>query len=165
MAEASKPPRYVYHGSKEPFDMAIPKRQVRGKKNAEGILQVTFDQISFHATLHRWIALAYTHDWKTIPGTDGKYFSMGVDLYEYTPEIEIFGIGSLEKSLQELYGAGGYLMGFDEKDFHHTQGLGNLEVISTTPIKPVFIERIDDPVAEMRAAGVQFRFTNILEKS
>lgn len=153
---------YIYHGSKEPFDIAIPKRQIRMKKDANGERQVIFDQVSFHATPYRWIALAYTYDHKPIPGEGDMYFNMGVDLYEHELEIDIYGTGSLEESLRMLYGEGGYVLGFEKQDFFHMEGLGNLEVISTKPVKPVSVERIEDPVYEMRKAGVHFCFIDVM---
>jgi hypothetical protein len=53
---------YVYHGSHELFDLAIPKRQIRKGLNPDpnGEKYITvFDDISFHATPYKLIALNY----------------------------------------------------------------------------------------------------------
>lgn len=154
--------KLVYHGSKEYFDIAIPKRQRRSKFDSDRNLVTIFDEISFHATPHRWIALAYICDQKRYE-IDGKiaHYIMGVDLYEHRKELEILGFESLEKSLEALFGDGGWLMSFDKNKFCHMEGLGNLEVICQSEIKPEKIERIDDPVAELEKEGVTFRFTDL----
>lgn len=122
-----------------------------------------FDQISYHATAHRWIALAYTY--KSLPmsnNKNGPHYNIGVDLYDYRKEVQIIGTGSLKESLKKLYGDGGYLLKFRKEDFMHMKGLGNLEVVSLKVLRPVSIERIHDPVAEMLSAGVEFRFISSL---
>ena len=156
--------QYVYHGSPEIFDVAIPKRQIRSKKDALGKQQVIFDQVSFHVTSFRWIALAYTYKSKQISTSEkAAYYTMGVDLYEYMLEITIYGTGSLEQSLAKLYGDGGYVLTFKREDFFHMQGLGNFELISTRNVQPVSRERIDKPVQQMLDAGVRFEFIDILK--
>ncbi len=156
---------FVYHGSPREFDgdQAVPKRNIRSKWNKETQQYDTiFDQESFHATPHKWIALAYTY--KSVPlNINGKktHYNMGVSLYEDTHEVAIYGTGSLEESLKVLYGEGGWLYHFDGDTFVYTEGLGNLEVITETPTSPIKVERIDDPVSEMRALGVNFVFKDI----
>lgn len=90
-------------------------------------------------------------------------YSMAVDLYSDKKEVAIFGIGSLEESLRVLYGNGGYLYHFDDKNFVYKEGLGTQEVISQEPTKPLIVENIDDPVREMKKLGVTFVFIDILE--
>jgi hypothetical protein len=63
--------------------------------------------------------------------------------------------------LKVLYGSGGYVYCFDKNKFVFKEGLGNLEVIATDAIEPVKIERIDDPVSEMKKLGVIFHFTDL----
>jgi hypothetical protein len=124
---------------------------------------VIFDQESFHATPYKWIALAYTY--KSTPfEINGKtaHYNMGVSLYDNTNEVDIFGLNTLEESLKILYGDGGYLYHFDKDKFLHKEGLGNLEVIAEEPTRPVTVERIDDPVAEMKKLGVTFRFIDLV---
>ncbi len=157
--------KFVYHGSPREFDSehANPKRNVRSKWNKETeAYDVIFDQESFHATPYKWIALAYTY--KSVPyEIDGKpaHYNMGVSLYDNTNEVDILGFNSLEESLRVLYGDGGYLYHFNKDKFLYKEGLGNLEVIVEEPIKPITIERIDDPVAEMKKLGVTFRFIDL----
>ncbi len=155
-------PQFVYHGSKDLFDMAVPKRQVRKGYSTDGSLKTIFDEISFHATPYKWIALAYTN---TCPAfeIDGKklHYTIGVDLYNYTEEIEIYGLESLEKSLEKLYGQGGYLFSFRKEDFCHTEGLGNLEMITKDTLKPFSVEKIIDPVNELKKLGISFKFIDL----
>ncbi len=150
----------VYHGSPRKFDAdhAIPKRNVR--ENAER--KVIFDEESFHATPHKWIALAYTYT--PVPyEIDGKtvQYNMGVSLYENTKEVTILGFHSLEESLGVLYGSGGYLYHFDKDKFIYKEGLGNLEVVISEPTKPITVERILNPVEEMKKLGVTFDFIDL----
>lgn len=156
--------QYVYHGSNKEFDssFAKPKRQIRSRENAQGFTEVIFDEESFHATPHKWIALAYTHTEKTleIDGVEITY-NIGTDLYKNTNEVIVLGAHSLEKSLEILYGNGGYVYYFDKVDFIHKQGLGNLEVIIQKPIKPISIEKINNPVEEMKKLGVKFIFIDL----
>jgi hypothetical protein len=158
------PNSFVYHGSPREFDseLATPKRQVRQRMNNEGKYEVIFDEKSFHATPHKWIALAYTNTTKTyeIEGKKARYI-MGVSLYENNKEIEIYGFESLEKSLEALYGDGGYIYHFDKDKFIYKEGLGNLEVIVQEPTKPISVERVDNPVEEMKKLGVTFHFTDL----
>ena len=107
----------VYHGSPKEFDSdhAIPKRNIRSKIAETGDREVIFDEESFHATPHKWIALAYTY--KSAPyEIDGKtaHYNMGVSLYNNNQTLEIYGFSSLEESLQKLYGEGGYIYHFDK---------------------------------------------------
>ncbi|MBP9855884.1 MAG: hypothetical protein KBC48_01050 [Candidatus Pacebacteria bacterium] len=142
-------PQYVYHGSHELFEEVVPHRQRRLNKQGE----VIFDQVSFHATPYKWIAISYM--------SNRKGRKTGVDLYNHHPVVAIFDRGSLEDSLKSMYSGGGYLYTFDKNDFHHTEGLGNLEVITTSSPKPVKVERIDDPVAELKKLGVEFDFIDL----
>ncbi len=159
--------QYVFHGSHELFEVVSPKRQVRSKSNKLGEKKIIFDQISFHATPYRWIALAYTLDSKKAaekrlakaPAERG--YMMGVSLYAYDETVEIYGYTSLEESLEKLYGGGGFLYVFNKKDFFHTTGLGDLEVVTQKNIKPVRVERIEDPVGELKNLGIKFNFVDL----
>ena len=162
----NSPEEEVYHGSHQEFDSdhATPRRNVRTRTNEQGVEVVTFDQESFHATPHKWIALAYTYH--TAPyEIDGKiaHYGMGVDLYQ-DPDaktVVILGFGSLEESLQKMYGEGGYVYHFGKDRFIYKEGLGNLEVITTEPTKPVVAEKISNPVEEMKKLGVNFEFIDL----
>jgi hypothetical protein len=156
--------KYVYHGSPKEFDsdVAIPKRNIRSRINETGEEIVIFDQESFHATPHKWIVIAYTY--KSAPyKIDGKtaHYNMGVSLYENNNEVVIYGFHSLEESLKTLYGNGGYVYHFEKDKFIYKEGLGNLEVIVTEPTSPVTVERVEDPVKEMKKLGVTFRFIDL----
>jgi hypothetical protein len=159
-----KIPNKVFHGSPEKFssEEAVPSRQIRTEENEEGIEVVIFDEESFHATPEKWIALAYTDKPSDIDrdGIKGKY-SMAVSLYDNNKTVLIIGIGSLEESLQALYGEGGYLYHFDDETFVYKEGLGNLEVVSNETTRPLEIERIDNPAEEMINEGVKFEFVDI----
>jgi hypothetical protein len=154
--------KYVYHGSKEPFETAIPKRQIRSCVDEEGNVKTIFDDISFHATPYKWIGLAYTYDRKRyeINGKIAQY-NIGISLYEHTEEIEIFGFNSMEESLEKLYGDGGYLFVFEKDRFFHAEGLGDLEVISKDPLRPIRVDRIDDPVATLKKLGIRFKYIDL----
>lgn len=156
---------YVYHGSLREFDaeFAIPKRNVRNRWNKDKISwDVIFDQESFHATPHKWIALAYTYSSVSFQSNSKQIrYNMGVNLYRKSSEVEIFSKNSFEESLEVLFGDGGYLYYFDAADFFHKEGLGDLEVITEKTVKPVRVERIDDPVAEMKKLGVVFKFFDL----
>jgi hypothetical protein len=154
--------QYVYHGSKGLFDSVIPKRQIRDVLDKDGNRKVIFDEISFHATPYKWIALAYMYDPKPYE-IDGKtaHYNMGVSLYDNTEELYIYGFDSLEESLQKMYGDGGYLFIFNKEDFFHMEGLGNLEVITKEKIKPMSVERIDDPVVELKKLDIKLQFIDL----
>ena len=155
-------PKYVYHGSPTPFETAIPKRQLRSRHDANGKLKVIFDELSFHATPYKWIALAYTYTSKP-HGNRAKnaHYNMGVSLYENEEELGIYGFGSLEESLEKLYGDGGYLYTFKQEDFFTMEGLGDLEVITKQETTPFESERIDDPLGELKKLGICFRFIDL----
>jgi len=153
---------FVYHGSHEQFEVAIPKRQKRGNQQ-DGKQVIIFDDISFHATPHRWIALAYTYHPKKVFTLEGRHvvYNMAVSLYQNNKKIHIIGIGSMEESMEQLYGDGGYLHVFDAKDFFHTQGLGDLEIISKSEVRPLRIERVDNPLAEFKSLGIEFKWHDV----
>lgn len=123
--------------------------------------EVIFSEESFHATPHKWIALAYTYTPAKIEALPNVYYSMGVDLYSDNKEVAIFGIGSLEESLEHLYGQGGYLYHFHNGDFVYKEGLGSQEVIVTSPTTPLEMERIDNPVQQLQELGVTFTFIDL----
>ena len=154
----------VYHGSPtRSFEIVTPKRNIRkGISKDNGEMVTIFDDISFHATPYKWIALAYTYLSKPYE-IDGKtaHYNMGVSLYTHEKKLRIYGFESLEKSLEKLYGGGGYLYLFDKNKFFHTEGLGHLEVITKESIKPISIERIDNPVKELRELGVEFEYIDL----
>ncbi len=164
MPTTTEDQNYVYHGSPvRSFEVVTPKRNKRVQiSNKTGEHEVIFDDISFHATPYKWIGIAYTYHSKPYE-IDGKqaHYNMGVSLYVHEKKLTIYGFESLEKSLEKLYGDGGYLYVFDKKDFFHTKGLGNLEVITKEAIKPVSIERITDPVKKLKELGVEFEFIDL----
>jgi hypothetical protein len=128
--------KIVYHGSHQEFDSekARPKRNVRTQPDESGEVKVVFDQESFHATPHKWIALAYTC--RRAPyEIDGKKtrYSMGVDLDGNDQTVRILGFESLEKSLEQMYGEGGYVYHFGPDKFLYKEGLGSREVIAEEP--------------------------------
>ncbi len=156
---------FVYHGSPIPFDRAVPKQNVRTTGDSPETERVIFDEVSFHAAQLRAVALTYTHDDVPIMKDDenSPYYGMGVDLYNNPLEVQILGTGSLEDSLRYLYGKGGYILKFNKRDFFHMQGLGNHEMISMKELKPVSMEYVEDPVAEMLQAGVKFHFIDVMK--
>ncbi len=154
---------FVFHGSHEKFEPVTPKRNKRIRASKEtGIEEVIFDEISFHATPYRWIALAYTYSPKKFE-VDGKqvYYNMSVDLYEHRKELFIYGIGTLEESLDKLYGDGGYLYQFDKNKFYYKEGLGNLEVIVNETVEPIEVKKIESPLLELQKEGVVFKFVDL----
>jgi len=151
----------VFHGSPIVFDAATANPRLNERINKNG--EVIFSEESFHATPHKWIAVAYTYTPKSIPGMTGEdaFYSMGVNLYSDEKVVVIFGVGTLEASLKHLYGEGGYLYHFDNGDFIYKEGLGNQEVIANSPTTPLHMERVEDPVKEMTDQGVIFRFIDL----
>lgn len=154
--------KYVYHGSQKFHDKAVPVRNRRSKKQKDGTVVTIFDQESFHATPHKWIAVAYTYTPARYE-IDGKtaHHNIGVDLYDHKKKLEIYGFESLEKSLKALYGEGGYVTSFNAKDFHYTEGLGNLELITTKEIDAVEVEQIKDPLSFLKKEGVEFEYIDL----
>jgi len=156
---------YVYHGSHEFFETAVPKRQIRKSLNPDPQGEkfiVVFDDISFHATPYRWIALNYTCQCQNVLYQGKEYWHCtGVDLKKYDEFINVYGVESLEKSLEVLFGQGGYVYTFDKKDFVYQEGLGINEVIAKSPVKPISVERIDDPVGEIMKLGIPFVFKDL----
>ena len=154
--------KYVYHGSPTLFKKATPKRQLRSRNDKNGKLKIVFDEISFHATPYKSIALAYIYTSKPHKmRTRNAHYNMGVSLYENQDELGIYGFGSLEESLEKLYGDGGYLFTFKKEDFFTMEGLGNLEVITTKDIVPHKTEWIEDPLRELKKLGIKFVFIDL----
>lgn len=150
----------IFHGSPRPFDAETANPKLNQRHNEEG--ELIFNEESFHATPHKWIALAYTYTSKKIEGLpDNAYYSMGVDLYSDKKEVAIFGTESLEDSLTELYGAGGYVYHFHNGDFVYKDGLGSQEVVASSPTTPLEMERVEDPVSELLSMGVAFNFYDL----
>lgn len=155
---------FVYHGSHQYFEKAKLKRSRRFGKSQTNTDIVIFDEVAFHATTHKWIALAYTYTPKSFTKNNKTFvYTIGVDLYKHTKELVVYGNESLEKSLEVMYGNGGFLFMFDNKDFFHKDGLGNLEVITKEEIKPIAIEYISNPVKELEKLGVSFLFRDATE--
>jgi hypothetical protein len=150
----------VFHGASEMFDAETANPKPNRRINERG--EVIFDEESFHATPHKWIALAYTYIAKPIEGLGvDAFYGMGVDLYSNKKEVAIYGVGSLEETLDKLYGSGGYVYHFDHGDFIYKDGLGSQEVISTRPTQPILMERVDNPVKAMQELGVTFHFVDL----
>lgn len=149
---------YLYHGSPTPFETVEPKQNIRYKD------AVIFDQKSFHATPEKWIALSYTsntRDKHLMKNNQYVYFSVGVDLYDNTHTVNIYGLESLEKSLESLYRNGGYVYTYDSANFYQTEGLGKMDYITTQAVDPINKEFIADPVTAMQELGVHFYFIDI----
>lgn len=152
--------KFVFHGTPKVFDAETANPRLNQRINLEG--EVIFNEESFHATPHKWIALAYTYTPKHIDGLGEEvFYSMGVDLYSDEKVVTVLGVGSLEESLAQLYGAGGYVYHFDNGDFIYKEGLGSQEVIATSPTEPLQMERVEDPVEEMIDMGVTFHFIDL----
>ena len=159
----------MLHGSNTLFtgNEAVLKLQRRTYSNEIGERVIGFEGTSFHATPHKWIALAYTYkgDSEEIINGNVYRYNMGVSLYENDKQVYIYGLNSLEQSLKVLYGEGVYIYHFNDSDFFYTEGLGNLEVIADKPTTPVCVERIENPVEEMKKEGVIFIFKNLVEQT
>lgn len=152
--------KFVFHGSPRQFDAETANPKLNQRINAAG--ETIFNEESFHATPHKWIALAYTYTPKPIEGLgEEAYYSMGVNLYSDKKEVAIYGVGSLEESLEHLYGNGGYLYHFDNGDFIYKEGLGSQEVIANSPTTPLHSERVENPVKTMQELGVTFHFIDV----
>lgn len=154
--------QYVFHGTNLYKERANPIKHRRTKKDKNGVNHVIFNDISFHATPLKWIALAYTYTPQSFQFKEKKmYYNVGIDLYNNKQEVEIYGFESLEKSLIALYKNGGYLLQFDQKDFYHQNGLGNFELITQKEIEPISIEKIENPIKELEKMGVTFTFIDL----
>tara|TARA_B100001540_G_scaffold73351_1_gene66313 strand:+ start:832 stop:1347 length:516 start_codon:yes stop_codon:yes gene_type:complete len=154
--------KYVYHGSERFHDKAVPVRHRRRRRQKDGTAITIFDRDSFHATLHKWIAVAYTYT-PVQYDIGGKiaHYNMGVDLYNHEKKLEIHGFESLEKSLEVLYGSGGYISSFYADDFHYTQGLGDLEVITTKELTATQVEYVENPLDFLKKEGVEFEYIDL----
>jgi len=157
--------KFVYHGSPREFDGDTAEPRPNLRINEQGT--VVFDEESFHATPNKWIALAYTYKPQPIPNLEGEdaYYSMGVNLDSDDKEVAIFGVGSLEESLAKLYSEGGFIYSFDDQSFFFKEGLGNQEVITKSPTKPLHTEKVEDPVGEMVRLGVTFKFFDVSKQT
>lgn len=153
---------FVFHGSYELFSKVVPQQQRRYKLDEMGKEVLIFNEVAFHATMYRWIALAYMNSpAKFLFQGKSAHYNFGVGLYEYKEIVVIYGVGSLEESLSALYGNGGYLYYFEKEKFFYKVGLGNLEVITKDNLIPLKVIRIQDPVEEMRKLGIMFRFIDV----
>jgi len=152
---------FVYHGTNREKTIANPIRHKRVKKDSNGNNVVIFDHVSFHASPLEWIALAYTYSHNGGKNESKAKYYISVDLYVNKKEIEVYGHYSLEKSLDVLYGAGGYLLKFSANDFFSKEGLGCLERITQKIISPLAITFIKDPVSVLKEKGVSFVFFNL----
>ena len=159
--------KYVYHGSPSNFDIAKPSYTRRGQY-IDGKFETAFEGTTLHATPHKWIALNYTHDkprnLEFIHNSKKYHYSTGVSLFNNNKNILIIGQKTLEHSMKKLYGKGGYLYVFEAKDFTTAKGLGNLEVISYEPQKPIKKIFIKNPVKEMKKMGVKFVFMDATKR-
>jgi len=154
--------KFVYHGSQKFHDKAVPVRNRRLGKQKDGAVVNIFDQESFHATPYKWIAVAYTYTPAQYE-INGKiaHYNMGVDLYNHEKKLGIYGFESLEKSLKALYRKGGYVTSFYAKDFHHTEGLGSLEVITNKEFDAIKVEYVKDPLSFLKNEGVEFEYVDL----
>jgi hypothetical protein len=159
--------KYVFHGSPSDFVIAKPS-YTRRSKMIDGKLEIVFEGTTLHATPYKWIALYYLHNkmqnLEFINNGKKYYYSTGVSLFNNNKKVMIFGQKNLEYSLKKIYGKGGYLYIFEEKNFTTAKGLGNLEVISYEPQKPIKKIFIKNPVKEMKKLGVIFDFKDITKK-
>jgi hypothetical protein len=157
---------FVYHGSHEFFEHVVPKKQVRWREDNNGNFLVTFDEISFHATPHKWIALAYMCQLKAHKMGEKKVrYNMGVSLYgEPSYTVVIHGFESLEKSLAAMYKVWGYLYTFHGDEFFHMEWLGDLEVITKNSPAPLRVEHILNPIDDMKDLGVSFEFIDLAQE-
>lgn len=152
--------KLVFHGSPREFDDKTANPRLNQRFNHAG--EVIFNEESFHATPHKWIALAYTYAPKPIESLgEDVFYGMGVDLHSDEKVVTILGIGSLAESLDQLYGSGGYVYHFDNGDFIYKEGLGTNEVIATSPTTPLRAERIDNPVKALQELGATFRYIDL----
>lgn len=153
--------KYVFHGTNEYKRISDPKthRRSRGKGDQKEII---FEGVSFHATPHKWIAIAYTYTPAIFKINNREaYYNIGIDLYNGKEEVEIYGINSLEESLKALYRKGGYVLRFHKQDFYHSRGLGNLELITHKMIEPVSLDFIFDPISELNKRKINFKFIDL----
>lgn len=149
--------KYVYHGSEYMHTSSVPTRNCRITNG-----NVMFDKMSFHATPHKWIAVAYTYTPKEYTVNGKKYhYNIGVNLKKYSKDLYICGTQSLEHSLKQLYGNGGYITKFRAENFYWQEGLGSEEVIIEKEINCEESEFIEDPVSFLNQNGIKFHFKEI----
>jgi hypothetical protein len=147
--------KVVFHGSPTCFDEAKPSptKRIKGGK-------VIYDATSLHATPEIYIALSYTAKRVSVEIEEKRFhLATGVSLYQLDKTISIIGVKDLDFSLSKLFGTG-YLYVFDASDFHTTDGLGDLEVISTKPLKPLLRIEVKDPVALLKSMNIRLQFVD-----
>lgn len=121
-----------YHGSNNYKDYWIPTIHTRKYRG-----NIIFRNKSFHVTPYEWIAVVYTYNPKPfLIGGKVARVNVGVNLKEYSKIVDIYGINSLEYTLNMLYGDGGFITEFNKNDFFTTAGLGALELISDQIVYP-----------------------------
>lgn len=160
----------VYHGSYSYFKVAEPSYTKRVHYE-HGKLVTDFEGVTLHVTPDKWIALAYTANRrKTFMHKKKRCnFNFGVPVKQkdsgyHNKIITIFGKRSLQYSLNKLYGKGGYLYTFRDKDFKAEQGIGENELISYEKVTPTNIHFIKNIVKEMQNQHVNFRFIDITKQ-
>lgn len=155
---------HVYHGSSKKFSIALPSKTRRVHYEKDKLI-VDYSGISLHATKYKYLALAYTgvKNATFMHNNIKERFSFGVNIKnkKCMNVVIIFGKKSLNYSLNKIYGKGGYLYTFSDKDFKWVKGLGNNEVVSFEEQIPKKIEFIKDPVSMMRKLGVKFEFIDL----
>lgn len=146
---------------KLPLGIAVPKQHTRIKVDKTGNQKIIFDEKSFHATLLKWVAIAYLYNRKKYQSIGKIYrYNMRIDLYKNKKVIVVEGKISLKYSLEKLYEDGGYLYSFDMNNFVPKRGLGKLDMVASAPVKAVGVQRVKNPVLELKKIGVSFKFIN-----
>lgn len=127
--------KYVFYGSDQNVNMLKPFFNKRINEN-----------VLIHATPHFYIAVSHTY----YQNIDSCY-DVIVSLYDLDKQVYILGKKTLESSMNVLWPVMKeqsinnsnsnekyfYVYVLDAKDFHHIDGLGTLEVISSGPVKPI----------------------------
>jgi hypothetical protein len=124
--------KYFFHGSSFKNDEVQPTPTTRAsiiKKQ----FKIKYKGTSLHATPCLYVALLYVASRAKI--RDGQY-GIACDLFENDNEIEVSGPSTKQDAIQTLYGEGGYLYVLPKDDFVWFKGLGDLEVVSFSPVKP-----------------------------
>ena len=156
---------FVFHGSAKLFEEAKPVKSLRYGVDKNGNRVIKFNEVSFHATRYKWMAISYTNSRVFYKNNEESLtYTQGVSLYKYDESVGIWGFESLEDSLEKMYGNGGYVYVFSKDKFFHKDGLGDLEVMTKEELKPEAIIRVDDPIKELKKYGIEFDFIDQLKE-
>lgn len=91
---------------------------------------------------------------------DGRYLAKTTDLREFFSESALIRY-RIEVEIEYLLALDSKLgLVEDQSDFESASGLGEMEVRSLKPRKPIKVEYVEDLVSAIRKAGGKFKFVD-----